>query len=151
MKLILSAVALLASVAGAGAQQIDAGVPTPGELTGKRVLLIVILKSQADTAYLLTGVIHTTADELLVLPDSAPEPVAIPEFDVKHNLFDPAVLPTLVGDDGLVPLAERLADEVTWCIAMFRDEVPDGARPVPGFIGGLATGPAGEILLMQVR
>ena len=120
-------------------------------LSGKRVLLIMISRSNPETVYVLTGRAQVIDSTLQVVPDSGGTPITVQRVDLDENSFEPAVLPHLVGDETYLPLAGQLASEVARCIPMFADQIPASAVAVPGFLGGLATGPNGKIFLMQVR
>ncbi|MGH7713063.1 MAG: hypothetical protein ACREOG_17355 [Gemmatimonadaceae bacterium] len=120
-------------------------------LSGKRVLLIMISRSNPESVWLITGRGQLIDSTFQVVPDSGAAPVAVVAVDLQDNAFEPTVLPHLVGEETYLPLARQLADDVARCIPMFVDQMPVGAKPVPGFLGGLATGPNGKIFLMQVR
>jgi hypothetical protein len=120
-------------------------------LSGKRVLLIMISRSNPESVYLLTGRAQVIDSAVQVVPDSGGTPVAVQRVDLEDNSFEPAVLSHLVGEETYLPLAGQLADEVARCIPMFVDQKPAPARAVPGFLGGVVTGPNGKIFLMQVR
>jgi hypothetical protein len=119
-------------------------------LDGKRILVIVLIRDDASGAYLVEGLGRAEGDELEVVPASG-QGLRIGARDLLYNTFDPAVLPSLVGEDRHVRLAAQLAREVDRCIVIFSDRPPEGQERLRDFIGGLATGPNGEIYFTQVR
>jgi len=115
----------------------------------QRVLLIMISRSDRQGAWIVTGRAQTHESQFQVIPDSGGAPIPVRDVDVRENAFDPGLLPLLVGNEYWT-LALHLSRDVTRCIPMFvDDDVPPGARSVPGFLAGLATGPGGKIFLMQ--
>jgi hypothetical protein len=121
------------------------------DLVGKRVLVLLILAKDPRNAYALAGVVRSEGAKVEVWSDDGATVLPLRPFDIERNSFAADVLPNLVGDDRYLPLAQGFAHTVDRCIAMLIDRPPEGMRPMPGFVGGLAVGRDGKLFLMQVR
>lgn len=121
------------------------------ELDGQRIVILFLDRSDPQRIALAAGTGRWNGTYLEVALRPGDPSVRVPQEAVERDGFNPKVLPRLVANERYVPMAERWADEVTWCAPMLVDEVPLGAAPTPGFLGGLAIGREGKLYLMQVR
>ena len=123
--------------------------PMPAQaLSGRRVLLILIPMTAPNTAHFITGTAQWTDTALEVRPSGADVPIVARGSSAALEAFDPGVLRELILPE-VYPRVAALAAGIEACVAVFVPQSPAvGLRLEEPFFG-LASGAAGEVLLMR--
>ena len=121
---------------------------SPESLDGQRVLLIVILASDVQTAYFMAGTAKWTGEELQVQSSPETAPVIAIGARVALQGFNPELLPRLIVPRHF-PQVAKLANGVVAAVVIFAASAPARALALDAPFFGLASGKDNQVFLMQ--
>src|SRR4051812_4544251 len=118
------------------------------ELSGLYVLLMVIPLDSTRDVYFFVGTAVWDRRSIYLINDEEERLVRIPVSAAALVGSDPSTLTNILRPRVLQQLAPDIAEIDTY-VAVFAESAPVGASPHRNAFFGLASGPNGEVLLMQ--
>lgn len=119
------------------------------ELDGKPLIALLLPHDTPDSVGVVLGTAQAGAGALLLLTASGRVAFSFPSHTLTYNCFRSQVLPALTASRGYAETLRALSAQAEWCAVAFADALPREADVMPMLLAGLATGPEGQIYLMQ--